>query len=313
MNNSNFLYKQKLQINGWLVIDKPLNITSFSVVSFIKKIIKGRKIGHSGALDPMATGILPIAIGEATKVIEFAMNSIKEYEFVITFGEFRDTDDQEGKIIAKSNKYPSTKEIRNALKSFTGEVNLSPPIFSAIKIKGKRAYNLARQGLINELPKRKTVIYKIELLEESNLNYCLEAKIRVLCSKGTYVRSIARELALFLGTCGYVSYLRRIKVGSFIIPQAISLENLERLHLSNKLLASVMPLEVVLDDIPAFTCSLEQAMFLRQGRALNVELLEDSLDLDDGERVIKAFFDNKLIALVKQADNYLKPVKVFNY
>ncbi|AIL64828.1 tRNA pseudouridine synthase B [Rickettsiales bacterium Ac37b] len=300
-------------VNGWLIIDKPLSITSFSVVSLIKKIINKRKVGHAGTLDPMATGILPIAIGEATKVIEFAMNYVKEYEFVVTFGEARDTDDQEGKVIARSNKYPSVEEIRNALKFFTGEIFLSPPIFSAIKVNGKRAYNLARQGLINELPKRKSIIYKIELLEESNLNYCLETKIRVLCSKGTYVRSIARELALFLGTCGYVSYLRRTKVGNFSISQAISLENLERLHLSNELLACIMPVEVVLDDIPAFTCNPEQAMFLRQGRALSIELLEGNLNLSKEACVIKAFSGSQLTALVEKAGNYLKPIKVFNY
>lgn len=312
MDKSNSSY-QRTSVNGWLVIDKPLNITSFDVVSIIKKIIRGRKIGHAGTLDPMATGILPIAIGEATKVIEFAMNYVKEYEFIVTFGEARDTDDQEGKIVAKSDKFPNKEEIRNALNHFVGEIELSPPIFSAIKVNGKRAYNLARKGLINVLPKRKSMIYKIELLEENNLNYCLEAKIRVLCGKGTYIRSIARELSLFLGTCGYVSYLRRTKVGNFTIPQAISLEKLERLHLSNELLACMMPVEVVLDDIPAFTCNLEQVMFLRQGRTLNIELSEEILGFNNGNRVIKAFFEDKLIALVEKVDNYLKPVKVFNY
>ncbi|HSQ98193.1 MAG TPA: tRNA pseudouridine(55) synthase TruB [Rickettsiales bacterium] len=200
------------ELNGWLNIDKPLGYSSAKVVAIIKRLLKVKKVGHGGTLDPLATGVLPICINKATKTTEKIMSFEKEYLFDITFGEARTTCDAEGEIIETNNKIPTEKEILNILSKFIGNIMQTPPIFSAIKVDGKRAYDLARNGKDVELKAREVKVYKLEFLGFKSKN---TAQFKVKCGKGFYVRSLAIDLSRALDTVGYISYLRRLSVGIF--------------------------------------------------------------------------------------------------
>jgi len=209
--------------NLWLNIDKPIGFSSAKTVAIVKRLTGAKKVGHGGTLDPFATGVLPIALNRATKTSEKLMNAPKKYFFRIQFGEFRDTDDVEGKVIESSTARPSTEELISVLPNFMGKIEQTPSRFSAIKINGERAYNLAREGVEFEVPKRIVEISSLKLIA-NNSEY---AEFEVACSKGTYVRSLARDICEKIGVCGFVSKLTRLQVGVFHYEKTISLDALK--------------------------------------------------------------------------------------
>lgn len=207
----------------WINIDKPINVSSAFVVSLVKKMTKAKKVGHGGTLDPFASGVLPIAVNKATKQSSLIMNFKKKYRFQIIFGEFRDSDDITGKITHYSLKRVSINNFAKSLIFFIGKISQTPSKFSAIKINGKRSYDLARKGIDFKVPMREVNIYNLKLIN-FNANYC---DIEIECSKGTYIRSLARDICLANGICGYVGSLTRLKVGNFLINNIISLDELK--------------------------------------------------------------------------------------
>jgi tRNA pseudouridine55 synthase len=257
--------KIKNSVHGWLILDKPEGLTSTQALGKARRLLSGKKVGHGGTLDPLATGILPLAFGEATKLIPYVMDGVKEYEFTIRFGEKRDTDDAEGKIVESSTKRPTDSEISAALAQFTGTISQIPPVFSAIKLQGERAYDMARAGQVVELAPRPVTIHEFELRGMPDADH---ARFRVLCGKGMYVRSLARDLAAALDTYAYVKELRRTRVGPFRIENAISLAKLEELGHNGAALTALLALKAALDDIPALTLSASEAQRLRAGQSI---------------------------------------------
>ena len=288
------------KIDGWLVIDKPLGMTSTQAVGKVRWLTKAAKIGHGGTLDPLATGILPIALGEATKTIPFIMEARKTYRFTVTWGEQRSTDDAEGDIVATSDQRPTEEQIRAVLPKFTGIILQRPPAFSAIKVDGKRAYDLARSGEAPELKEREITIFdlRLEAAQEGSATFEVE------CGKGTYIRSLARDMAHELGTVGYVSMLRRVKVGCFTESESISLENQDDLVHSAPLEDRILPVETVLDDILALAVTEEEAKRLQQGQKLTVPNCTTGL--------VRVTCNGKFLALAEISEGVLKPVRVFN-
>lgn len=297
--------RKGIKLDGWLVIDKPLNMTSTQVVGKCRWLTKAQKIGHGGTLDPLASGILPIAMGEATKTIPFIMDARKIYEFTVTFGEARATDDAEGEVIASSDVRPTEAEIQVALANFIGHITQTPPKYSAVKIDGRRAYDLARAGQDVEIKSRQVDVFSLDLLSCEGDH----ASLRVECGKGTYVRSIARDLAEKLGTVGYVSALRRMRVGPFDLNTSISLEKLEELGHSAPPEEWILPVVTVLDDILALAVTEEQARLLSHGQKLSI-----SEPLKPG--IVRVMTGSRLVALcdveITPMGAILKPVRVFN-
>lgn len=256
--------------HGWLVIDKPLGLTSAQVVGRLKAAFRrtGRrdvKIGHGGTLDPLATGVLPVALGEATKLAGYLLNGNKGYAFAIRFGEQTTTDDAEGEVIAHSSARPGEAAIRAILPRFIGPLSQRPPAYSALKVAGRRAYDLARAGAPPELAERLIIIHALELHEVAGEL----ARFQVSASKGTYVRSLARDIALALGTVGHVAELRRTRAGAFALGDAISLDTALELVHGAALEQALLPLTAGLDDIPVLAVNPEEAAYLRQGRRLS--------------------------------------------
>jgi len=259
--------KKGSPIHGWVALDKPKGMTSTQAVARVRRIYDAQKAGHAGTLDPLATGLLPIALGEATKTVPFVMERDKVYRFVIRWGEARTTDDAEGEATAISDVRPSPAAIEATLTQFIGAIWQTPPRFSAIKIDGERAYDIAREGGEVDLEPRLVEIYEAAYLGSSDPDH---AELEVTCGKGTYIRSLARDLAEKLGTCGHVGELRRTRVGPFGEAAAISLSELEALGQSARHLKCLLPVETVLDDIPALAVTGDQAARLRQGRSVIV-------------------------------------------
>ncbi len=304
-------------INGWLSIDKPAGMTSTQVIGAVRRVLHPKKIGHAGTLDPLATGALPIALGEATKTVSWTQDYLKTYLFDVRFGEFRATDDAEGEIIGTSETRPSLAEITAALPAFIGDVEQLPPRFSAIKIAGQRAYDLARAGEDVDLKPREVYIESLEVVAyyEGDI-----LTLRCVCGKGTYVRSIARDLALKLNSAGYVSALRRENVGPFDKENMISLEFLEEMSNKDALADILLPIETALDDIPALDLRGEEAARLKSGQKLSFvsridfdRLLHSGLRCEKGEtETAVAFVNGRLVALVDVSGAIVKPDRVFN-
>ena len=300
-------------IHGWVPIDKPKGWTSSQVTSKARRILDASKAGHGGTLDPMATGVLPIAFGEATKTVSYVMNGKKRYRFTVSWGEERTTDDLEGEIKASSCHRPTKQNILTILPEFIGTIEQVPPDFSAIKVAGERAYNLARTGEEIFLSKRKVVVDEFCLLETPDKNHAI---FEVLCGKGTYIRSLARDIARRLDTVGYVSQLRRTQCGPFSEKHSISLETLQTLVHSAPPSAYLLDVEAALDDIPALTLNQTQADHLRHGRPVRVQnsggrsFLETS-SLVEGD-VFCAMADGKPVALARFADGEIRAVRVLN-
>ena len=291
-------------VDGWLVIDKPRGMGSTQVVGKTRYLLHANKNGHTGTLDPFATGVLPIAFGEATKLVPFVTDGEKEYEFVVEWGATTDTGDTEGKIIATSDKIPNRAEILAAIPHFIGKIKQIPPMYSAIKINGQEAYKLARKGQTVEMPTREIEIYALELLEEREKS----AKFKVRCSKGTYVRTLGADLAEYLGSKGYLSELRRTKCGNFSIKHTILLDYLEKVEYIDKRRESLLPIETSLRDIAEIAVSAEDARKLSMGQGLSPKNYPAVLPTE----LAAVKFHNCLIALVRVDERKISPIRVFH-
>jgi tRNA pseudouridine55 synthase len=296
--------RPKNKVDGWVVLDKPLGMGSTTAVGRVRWLFGAAKAGHGGTLDPLATGILPIALGEATKTVPFVMDGRKEYRFTLRFGEARSTEDGEGEVTATSDARPTDAAIRAALSAFVGEIDQMPPAFSALKIGGERAYDLARAGKPVDLKARKVSIERLELLGRPDADH---ADFVVGCGKGTYIRSLGRDLALALGTVGYLSALRRTVAGPFREEGSISLPKLEALGHIPPLLGALAPVATALDDIPALALTEAQADRLRQGQPVIL-----TRDAPPSGALARAECGQKLVALVRSDGVSLQPVRVFN-
>ena len=293
--------------SGWLTINKEVGMTSASVVNKIKKIMNVKKAGHAGTLDPLASGVLPIALGEATKTMSYAMNSIKSYEFDIKWGSSTDTDDLEGKILLENDKRPLKKEIVNILPKFQGSIKQRPPAFSAIKINGVRSYKLARNSIFSDIPAREVFIEKINLVKYIDKDI---ARLNVLCGKGVYIRSLARDLAIELGTLGHIVYLKRLSVGSFFHKDAILLADIAKLVDKAKTFKILRPLSFVLDDIPAIDISRDEAFLLSRGQKIYKENM--ILEEEKYKNEVYITSNNSPVALARIKNKYILPFRIFN-
>ena len=296
--------RPKNKVDGWVVLDKPLGLGSTQAVGKVRWLFAAEKAGHGGTLDPLATGVLPIALGEATKTVPFIMDGHKEYRFTLRFGEARATDDGEGDVTATSDVRPIDEAIRTALGRFIGDIEQMPPAFSALKIGGQRAYDLARAGEPVELKPRTVTIDRLELLARPDADH---ADFVVGCGKGTYIRSLGRDLARVLGTVGHLSALRRTAVGPFREESAISLPKLEALGHIPPLLGVLVPVATALDDIPALALTGTQADRLRHGQPVLL-----TRDAPPAGTLVRAETGSKLVALVRSDGVALQPVRVFN-
>ena len=288
-------------VHGWFVLDKPLGMTSAQAVGKIRWAFNAAKAGHAGTLDPMATGILPIAMGEATKVVSAAMDGKKAYRFTIHWGEERDTDDAEGQIVDESQDRPTPDQIKDTLPLFTGLTEQVPPIYSAIKVGGTRAYDLARSGDVPKLKARLIMIDELTLLTCPDTDH---AVLEMICGKGTYVRGVARDLGRHLGCLGHVSELRRVRVGPFDESVAFLLDKLEDMGHKGALDDLLLPVEAALADIPAVPVTGPEADRLRFGQAIRVQ--------NSVEGTIYATVEGRPVALAKIRAGEVRPVRVFN-
>ncbi|ALL11916.1 tRNA pseudouridine(55) synthase TruB [Caulobacter henricii] len=298
-------------VSGWLCLDKPYDLSSTSAVSRVRRAFNAQKGGHAGTLDPLATGILPIALGEATKTVPFLVDADKAYRFTIQWGRNTTTLDREGETTGTSDVRPTREQVEAELAAFIGEVDQIPPNYSAIKVDGERAYDLARDGVEFELATRKVTIHALRVLDAPDADHIV---LEMECGKGTYVRAVARDLAAALGTCGHVDQLRRTRVGRFSEDTAISLETLENLSYEARLSEALLPVETALDDIPALAVTDEDAFRLAQGRAIvllprQVETLK--AELTPGDRTVSAMVGERLVALCEMRAGRLNPVRVF--
>jgi len=299
------MLKNTNNINGWLVIDKPLNIGSTTVVSKIKWSLSPSKIGHAGTLDPLATGILPIALGKATKLIPFVMDGHKVYDFQITWGSETTTDDMEGAITNTSDLRPTIQQIQSVLPDFIGTIDQLPPAYSALKVDGKRAYDMARSGQEVTLKSRPITIYSLKLLNTTPET----ADFQVHCGKGTYVRSLARDIGRKLGCLGHVSMLRRIACGPFTLDNAVSLDDFQEKQESYP----VIPMETALDDMPLIEPSEPILKRLQQGQRIPLKQVSDCLSMPiNNDTIIRLVFKGQLLGLIRVENNILHPYRIFN-
>ena len=299
-------------VHGWVNLDKPIELGSTEAVSRIRRLFNAQKAGHAGTLDPLASGVLPIALGEATKTVPFLMDAQKVYRFTIRWGVSTASVDREGEVTARSDVRPSVEAVKAALPAFSGEIQQVPPIFSAIRVDGQRAYDLAREGVEVELKARPVTIHEIAVSDAPDADH---VEITARTGKGAYVRSLARDLAVMLGAEGHVSALRREQVGPFAAENAVTLEMLEDLAYRGAALEGLLPVATALDDIPDLAVTGSDAFSLRQGRPIvllprQVETLKDRLK--SGSRTVSAFEDGTLVALCQMRAGRLEPDRVFN-
>jgi tRNA pseudouridine55 synthase len=310
-------------VHGWIVIDKAKGDTATRTVGAVRRLFQAQKAGHAGTLDPIATGVLPVALGEATKTVPFVMDTSKAYAFTVRWGEARDTDDAEGRVTATSDVRPDAAAIEAALPGFVGTIEQRPPAYSAIKVGGRRAYDLARADAPPDLPARPVVVDRLTLTAIVDADH---AAFALDCGKGVYVRSLARDLAHALGTVGHVAELRRTRVGPFAEDRAISLAKLALFGHSpatcgpggdagpDVLMEYLLPIEAALDDIPALSLTDNEAGRLRNGqpvpvlRTANRELIGN---LTDGA-TLWASAGGLPVAIVRLEGRQVHPVRVFN-
>ncbi len=300
------------QINGWLIVDKPAGITSTGVCNAVKRLAGGAKAGHGGTLDPLATGVLPIALGEATKTMPYVMDGQKTYRFTVRWGEARNTDDAEGEVVENSDHRPDRAAIEAVLPRFVGLIQQVPPIFSAIKVDGVRAYDLAREDQAVELQAREIEIVSLRLEAMPDENH---ATFVVESGKGAYMRSLARDIALALGTVGHVLALRRIAVGPFHESHAHTLAKLEEIGQVTQQMTELLPVETALADIPALAVSGSEAAGLRQGRPVALfrrSDLERAGAHDDGD-IARATWEGETVALVQFDAGRAKPLRIIHH
>jgi len=299
--------------DGWIILDKPLGLGSTQAVAAVKRNCReaglGKvKVGHGGTLDPLATGVLPIALGEATKLAGRMLDATKIYVFTIRFGEETNTLDAEGAVVATSDVRPTGAAIEAVLPRFTGEIEQVPPAYSALKVDGKRAYDLARAGEDVALKSRQVTIHSLRPhgkdMPQDPAQACVEITLSAHVSKGTYIRSLARDIAYALGTCGHVTHLRRIKAGPFTLESAISLDKLNEVGKGAALEAILLPIEAGLDDIPALDLDPDTAGAVRQGRKLS------GLPLSDG--TYWGRMGDMPVALLEVQDGTARVLRGFN-
>lgn len=301
----------RIPLHGWINLHKPKGIGSTPALARVKRALHPEKAGHGGTLDPLASGVLPIALGEATKTVAYAMDADKEYDFTITWGENRSTQDGEGTVTATSPVRPSPEAISAVLGRFTGVIQQIPPQYSAIKVDGERAYDLAREGVEVELKPREVIVYDLQLTGTEGDT----ASFALTCGKGTYVRAIARDMAEALGACGYISELVRTRVGPFCLEDAISLDFFTSEGVTPSPNAVLQPVQTVLDDIPALAVDEAEAAMLRRGMALNFMARHkaDRLPEDVGPLPFLAVtHDGTAVAMVRLSGGEVKPERVFN-
>lgn len=293
-------------INGWLIIDKPYSLGSTTVVARLKKALSPTKIGHAGTLDPLATGILPIALGQATRLIPYVMDGQKTYEFQITWGAETTTDDSEGTITQTTAARPTEAEIKAALPAFIGTVNQLPPAYSALKINGHRAYDLARSGREVSLAPRPVRIDTLELLRTTTDT----ADFRVSCGKGTYVRALGRDIGRRLGCLGYITHLRRTACGPFTLADAVQLDTLTTPPLPDPI--PLLPLEKAINHMPTLTVPPAEAHRLNQGQRLALKPLSAGLSRPVSEYEVACLLcAGHVLGLVKIAHNTIHPYRIF--
>lgn len=302
-------------MHGWLVLDKPLGLTSTQALAKARRLLNAEKAGHGGTLDPLASGVLPIAFGEATKTVSFAMDGTKVYRFTVAWGEQRTTDDAEGEVIARSAVRPTRDAVIAKLPAFEGFIQQVPPQFSALKVDGERAYDIAREGDVVDLEPRTVRIDRFELIDIPDADH---ATFDVTCGKGTYVRALARDLAEALGTAGHVSALRRLSVGRFTLDKAISLDELAAMDDNAALQDLLLPLATALDDIPALALTEAEAHRMRHGQSILLVTRQDRARLKglgdgagDGETVFASLGETP-VALARIDGAEVKPVRVLN-
>ena len=302
------------KIDGWVNLDKPVGITSTQALAIVKRVLGPMKAGHAGTLDPLASGILPLALGEATKTVPYVQDALKIYRFSVTWGEQRSTDDAEGDVVSSSDARPTREQVETILPAFLGDVEQVPPQFSAIKVDGARAYDLARDGETVDLKSRVVYIETLDILSHENGVTAFEC----LCGKGTYVRSLARDMGLKLGCFGYISALRRAAVGPFGEETAIPLDFFQNPDHKPTLEEVVLPLQTALDDIPALALKEAEAARLKQGQPLSFmskpdldRLVQAGIDINERPTVV-ALYKGKAIALVEVDGPTLQPLRILN-
>ncbi|MCW3474707.1 tRNA pseudouridine(55) synthase TruB [Limobrevibacterium gyesilva] len=297
-------------LDGWLIVDKPQGLTSTDVVNRVRRWFDAQKAGHGGTLDPLATGLLPIAFGAATKTVPYVMDGTKVYRFTLRLGDARDTDDADGKTTATSDVRPTDEQIRAALPAFLGDIMQVPPAFSAIKVAGERAYDLARAGAPPVLEPRPARVDRFELIERPDAD---TAVFEVQSGKGVYMRSLARDIAIACGTVGHVAALRRLRVGPFTEAQAIMLDKLHRAEDTPPVSPDfLLPVATALADIPALALTEAEAFGLSHGQAISLVTLMGRIpraaDPDGG--LARAMAGDRVIGLCRLQDGMLKPERL---
>ena len=292
--------------NGWIILDKPIGMSSNDAVQKIKRALgKQNKVGHAGTLDPLAQGVLPIAVGEATKTTQYIIDASKKYIFTIKWGEERSTGDAEGEIIASEGHIPNLSEIENSLNHFIGIIDQIPPIYSALKINGQPAYKLARKGLDVNVKSRKVEISNLKIINHDEINGL--TSFEVSCGKGTYIRSLTVDIARSLGTHGYTTYLNRTKVGKFLLENTITLANLINLVHNEPTNLQLLPVNYGLGDILAIEVTAEQAKLLKNGLSI---FLENHLHVCDP--TVQILNNGTLQAIACLEKGKCKPIRIFN-
>ncbi len=297
-----------LKPHGWLLLNKPRGMTSTRAVALVKRLFRGTKVGHGGTLDPLAEGLLPIALGEATKTLSFVMDGIKTYTFSAVWGEQRATDDAEGEVVATSTILPSAADIQGIISRFQGEILQVPPQYSALWVDGKRAYDLAREGSNVELSPRPVMIYALEVTQIEPH----QAHFIATVGKGTYIRALVRDMANALKTCAYAGYIRRTRVGRFDISGALDAESLASMG-QDSVLNHIQPIEHVLDDIPAVVLEMPEAARMRQGQSVR-PVNTAAMSCEDPEKVVLCMgTDGVPVALATFKEGLLQPRRGFNF
>lgn len=300
---------KRAAVNGWLILDKPAGMTSTAALNKLKHLLRARKAGHAGTLDPLATGVLPIAFGEATKTVPYVVDSQKSYRFTVRWGAETTTDDSEGKVIEERDKRPSRAEIEAELDAFRGEIEQTPPRFSAVKVEGARAYDLAREGEAFELRSRIVEVDRLEIVAIPDADTCV---FEADCGKGTYVRAIARDLGRALGCCGHICALERTQVGPFAVEDALTLAEIEaeseHAEGPEALAALLAPVHAALTDMPEIRLSSDDAARVRRGQSV----LLRGRDAPVLEEMVFATARGTLLAVGEVAKGTFTPTRVFN-
>jgi tRNA pseudouridine55 synthase len=309
-NKQQQVKRDRRDVHGWVVLDKPIGMTSTQAVAVVKRLFNAKRAGHAGTLDPLASGGLPIALGEATKTVPFVMDGRKRYRFTVCWGEERDTDDTEGKVVKTSDQRPPAEAISALLPRFTGLIEQIPPQYSAIKVQGERAYDLARDGEKVDLAPRPVEIHHLSLVEQIDSD---RSVFEAECGKGTYVRALARDIGRILGCFGHICALRRTVVGPFTEQDMIPLEELEALcnraaSGEGSLADALLPVETALDDIPALAVTRADAARLHRGQAV----LLRGRDAPNSSGTVYVTVAGRLLALAELGNGELIPKRVFN-